>query len=319
MGTICFGIIDRGTNVLQIRPSTLCPLNCIFCSTDAGPKSRNRQTEYIVDLHHIIEWTKELLKIKGRGVEAHIDTVGDPLTYPWLVDLIQSLKDMKEISVISIQTRGYLLNERLIEELEEAGLSRINLSIDALNDELAKKLSGTKFYNVKRIMEMAEYITKNTSIDLLLAPVWVHPLNNGEIEKIIDYAKAISAGKKWPAIGIQKCEFHKFGRRTKEIKYMTWYEFYKRLRALERIKGMKLILKPSDFGIEPRRSIKSEFRIGEKIKVRIIGPGWFKGEKLAVTHDNKWCLTVIGDVEEENIIIKLIRVKDNILIGVPII
>ncbi|MEM0286530.1 MAG: radical SAM protein, partial [Candidatus Methanomethyliaceae archaeon] len=140
MGTVYFGIIDRGTNVLQIRPSTSCPLNCIFCSTDAGPKSKNRQTEYIVDLDILIKWIREIVKIKGMGIEAHIDTVGDPLTYPWLIDLIQNLKELREISIISIQTHGYLLNERIIEELEAAGLSRINLSIDALDEDLAKIL-----------------------------------------------------------------------------------------------------------------------------------------------------------------------------------
>ncbi|MEM1739559.1 MAG: radical SAM protein, partial [Candidatus Methanomethylicaceae archaeon] len=193
MGTVYFGIIDRGTNVLQIRPSTSCPLNCIFCSTDAGPKSKNRQTEYIVDLDILIKWIREIVKIKGMGIEAHIDTVGDPLTYPWLIDLIQNLKELREISIISIQTHGYLLNERTIEELEAAGLSRINLSIDALDEDLAKKLSGSDYYNIKRIMEIAEYITKNTSMDLLIAPVWVHPLNDKEIEKIIDFAKKIGA------------------------------------------------------------------------------------------------------------------------------
>ncbi|MEM1573359.1 MAG: radical SAM protein [Candidatus Methanomethylicaceae archaeon] len=318
MGTVYFGIIDRGTNVLQIRPSTSCPLNCIFCSTDAGPKSKNRQTEYIVDLDILIKWIREIVKIKGMGIEAHIDTVGDPLTYPWLIDLIQNLKELREISIISIQTHGYLLNERTIEELEAAGLSRINLSIDALDEDLAKKLSGSDYYNIKRIMEIAEYITKNTSMDLLIAPVWVHPLNDKEIEKIIDFAKKIGAGKKWPALGIQKCEFHKFGRRTKEIKYMTWYEFYNRLRELEIKTKMKLILKPSDFGIEPRKRIKNEFKKGEKIKVKVIGPGWFKGESLAITQNGKWCLTIIGEVEEDNVIVRLVRVKDNILIGIPI-
>ena len=42
IGCIAFGLIDRGTNLIQIRPFTGCPLSCIFCSVDAGPRSRNR-------------------------------------------------------------------------------------------------------------------------------------------------------------------------------------------------------------------------------------------------------------------------------------
>jgi uncharacterized Fe-S cluster-containing radical SAM superfamily enzyme len=320
IGTVCFGIIDRGTNVIQIRPTTLCPLNCIFCSTDAGPNSRKRQSEYLVELDHLLEWIKYIVKIKEKNIEAHIDTVGDPLTYPYLIDLIQNLREFKEINVISIQTHGYILNEKIINEFDSIGLSRINLSIDALDSILAKKLSGTENYNVERIIELAEYITKNTRIDLLIAPVWVHPINDNEIEKIIDFAKRIGAGKKWPPLGIQKCEFHKYGRRTKEMKYMTWYEFYKRLRELELKKNMKLILKPSDFGIFHTKSIKSKFKVGEKIKVKVVGPGWFKGEKLAITNDGNWSITVIGNnlQEGENITVRLLRVKDNIFIAKPI-
>ena len=78
LGCIAFGIIDRGTNLLQIRPISTCPLSCIFCSTDAGPKSRIRQSEYIVPLDYIVEEFKRIVKFKGAfRIEAHIDTVGD--------------------------------------------------------------------------------------------------------------------------------------------------------------------------------------------------------------------------------------------------
>ncbi|MBT4440771.1 hypothetical protein HOC98_01565, partial [archaeon] len=40
MGCIAFGIIDRGTNLLQVRATSMCNLNCVFCSTDSGPFSQ---------------------------------------------------------------------------------------------------------------------------------------------------------------------------------------------------------------------------------------------------------------------------------------
>ena len=317
VGSVYFGIIDRGTNVLQIRPTTCCPLSCIFCSTDAGPKSKRRKAEYLIELDHMLEWTRYLVKIKGYGVEAHIDTVGDPLTYPKIADLVQNIKELKEVKTISMQTHGQLLSEKLIHDLDQAGLSRINLSIDALDPLLAKKLAGTEDYDVNRVIELAKYITENTSIDLLIAPVWVHPLNDLEIEKIIRLTKDLGAGKSCPPLGIQKCERHKFGRKVKEVRFMTWYEFYKRLRELELKTGSKLILKASDFGIRSAPSLKNPYRKWEKIQVKVIGPGWFKGESLAVTCDNRWIITVVGaelPVGEE-VSVRLLRVKDNILVA----
>ena len=229
IGCIAFGLIDRGTNTIQVRPTSLCPLSCIFCSTDAGPRSRRRQAEYIVELEYLVDGFRKLVKFKGEyGIEAHIDTVGDPLTYPKIADLVQELRDTKGVEVISMQTHGYLLDEKIINDLSDAGLDRINLSIDALDPELARYISGTPTYNVERIMELAEYITKNTNIDLLIAPVWVLGINDEEIPKIIEFALRIGAGKKWPALGIQKYIPHKRGRKPKGVKPMTWREFYQR-------------------------------------------------------------------------------------------
>ncbi|MBS7634706.1 hypothetical protein KEJ34_04330 [Candidatus Bathyarchaeota archaeon] len=95
IGCIAFDLIDRGTNIIQIRPITTCPLSCIFCSTDAGPKSRCRRTEYIVPLDYLIDWFKSIIAFKGeRGIKAHIDTVGDPITYPKITDMVSSLSQI---------------------------------------------------------------------------------------------------------------------------------------------------------------------------------------------------------------------------------
>ncbi|MFP3179020.1 MAG: radical SAM protein, partial [Thermocladium sp.] len=32
VGSLAFGIIDRGTNVIEVRPTSICSLSCIFCS-----------------------------------------------------------------------------------------------------------------------------------------------------------------------------------------------------------------------------------------------------------------------------------------------
>ena len=36
MGTNYFGLIDRGTNIIEIKPITSCNLGCIYCSVDEG-------------------------------------------------------------------------------------------------------------------------------------------------------------------------------------------------------------------------------------------------------------------------------------------
>jgi len=319
IGCIAFGIIDRGTNVIQVRPTTLCPLSCIFCSTDAGPKSLRRQCEFTVELDYLIQYVQQIVKYKGsKGIEIHIDTVGDPLTYPKIIDLVHKLTDIQGVDIISMQTHGFLLNEKLVDRLEEAGLSRINLSIDALDCKLAKYLSSTEKYDINHILSIAEYIA-NSQIDLLIAPVWIPPFNTSEIPKIIEYAKKIGAGKKWPALGIQKYESHKYGRKPKGSHPITWKKFYEQLDIWEKMFNIKLKLHPKDFNMFKAPKIPITFKKYEKVKVKIVELGLFKGQKIAVAKDR--VITVVNaDMLpiDSKVYVRILRIKDNIFIAEPV-
>jgi uncharacterized Fe-S cluster-containing radical SAM superfamily enzyme len=291
-GCIAFGIIDRGTNVLQVRPISECPLSCVFCSTDAGPRSGRRISEYMVDLEQLLlafEWAASYKEI--NDIEAHIDTVGEPVMYPQLVELVEGLAKNSRVTTVSMQTNGTLLNPKIIDELDKAGLKRINMSIESLEPELAKKLAGTDSYKIEKVLEIAKYIAQNTDIDILIAPVWLPGINDEEILKIIEFTLDIGAGKRWPALGIQKFLPHKYGRKP-VIKAMSWEIFYSRLRQWEELYDIKLVLKPGDFGSFECKAIPRVFKRYEKVKVKVVGPGWMRGEKLAVARDR--VITIVG-------------------------
>jgi len=317
IGCIAFGIIDRGTNILQVRPTTICNLSCIYCSTDAGPKSRYRLTEYVVNLDYLYDWVIEVVRYKGsRGIEIHIDTVGEPTTYPYLADLVQKLSSIKGVDVVSMQSNGTLLDEKRLEDLRDAGLSRLNLSIDTLDSEKAKIIAGTEDYDIEKVKAIAEYVTSINGLDLLIAPVWVPGINDQDIPEIIEYALRIGAGKKWPPLGIQKYEAHKRGRKPSSIKPFSWTRFYRELHRLEKKYGIKLILKPEDFGIHPRPTIPSPFTTGMKIKAEIVASGWLKGEVLAVAKGR--AITVVDASDEligRRAYLRIISCKHNIYLA----
>ncbi|MEM1515323.1 MAG: radical SAM protein [Candidatus Bathyarchaeia archaeon] len=322
LGCIAFGLIDRGTNVIQVRPTTTCPLSCIFCSMDAGPNSRLRQTEYIVPLEYLLETFKRAVAFKGgRGIEAHIDTVGDPITYPKIVDLVFGLSQINGVKVISMQTHGSTLTEKLIDELSDAGLTRINISLDALNPELARKLSGTDWYDPLKVVELMCHITSNTKIDLLIAPVWIPGINDSEIPEIIRLALNLKAGKKYPPLGIQKYLVHKYGRKVRGVKPISWGEFYDRLREWEKKFCVKLILKPEDFGIYKQINMPMPYRRGEIIRVEVVMPGWLKGEWLAVDVNRTRSITLVNAKDTlvgARLKARITSNKDNIFVAEPL-
>ena len=318
IGHLAFGIVDRGTNLLQIRPTSSCPLSCVFCSVDAGPASKRRAVEYVVDLDYLIEWFRWTVGIKGLDeVHAYIDAVGDPLVYPRIVDLVRRLKSLPYVRTVAMETHGALLTRQLAEQLDDAGLDRLNLSLDALDPELAKALSGTPWFDVEKVCEVAEYVASSLRMDLLIAPVWVPGLNDEEIPKIIEYALRIGAGKRWPPLGIQKYEAHKYGRKPEGVKPMSWRDFYDSLHNWELEYGVKLVLKPEDFGIKKTRSVPLAFRRFERVSVRIVGPGWLRGQWLGAARGR--VVTVVGSEGPpplwRRVSVRVLRVKHNIYIA----
>jgi uncharacterized Fe-S cluster-containing radical SAM superfamily enzyme len=312
IGLIQIGIIDRGTNLLQIRSTTLCNLNCIFCSTDAGPFSKYHVTEYIVEPSYLTEWVKEVIKFKG-SIHAFLDSVGENFTHPRFIDIVANISQLENVQSIALETNGVLLDEGKIEELAELKLSRINLSLHSLNDELNKKLTGYENYSTERILELIEFITK-TPIELTLTPVWIPGINDKEIPKLIELAKKIK-NKKFPPIGIQKYEAHKFGRKPKNVEPISWWKFYRKLEDWEKQFKMKLKLNPQDFGIEKQKSLPLAFKKFEKVKVEIAVPGWMENEMIGIAKNR--AITIVNCKANigKRINVKILENKNNIYIA----
>lgn len=316
MGCVAFGLIDRGTNLIQVRPISGCNLNCVFCSVDEGPNSKTRIASFIVDLDYLLDWLRRLVKFKAvKDVEAHVDAAGEPTLYPKFKDLIHGLSSIEEVKVVSLQTNGTILRPKDVADLEAAGLTRVNLSVNAMDENLAKKLSGSGSYDLRAVLSLAEEIA-NSGIDLLLAPVWIPKLNDDEIPKIIDFALKIGCGKEYPPIGIQKYEVHKFGRKVPGVRQQTWFKFYAQLERLEKRKGVKLKLGPRDFGIHKAPKVPLVYRKGEVASIKVECVGWVKGEVIGASRNR--CITVVGGGEEligSSIKAKVTRCGDNIYVA----
>ncbi|MDM7934821.1 MAG: radical SAM protein [Methanothrix sp.] len=316
VGCLYFGVIDRGTNLLQVRPSCRCNLSCPFCSVDAGPNSRTRVTSYEVELEYLLDAVREIARFKGPGVECHIDSPGEPMLYGEIAELIRGLKAIDEVCIVSMQTNGTLLDEERIAELERSGLDRINLSLHAISQKKAVYLAGTESFDVEGVMEAARRIAESR-IDLLIAPVYIPGINDEEIPGIIDFALRIGAGKRWPPLGIQKFERYRLGRSPGNVRAESWWHFYNRtLREWESRFSVRLLLRPQDFGIERRPMIPSAFQRMEKAWVEIVAPGWVRGEMLGVARNR--VVSVVGcPVKRGSARVQIVSNKHNIYVAVP--
>lgn len=309
VGCIAYGCIDRGTNLLQIRPTSLCNLQCVFCSVDAVPYSKIHPVAYEVELNYLMQWVREIVEYKGRGVEANFDSVGEMLTYPNFLQLIEETEKLENISKISMQTNGTLLTEKMIDQLEKLGMSRINLSINSLDEEKAKIFSGTKNYEIKHILNMAEYIAKS-KIELLLAPVYLPGVNDKDIEDIIQLSKKLNA-----RLGIQKYEIYKYGRQYKPAKHINWWKFYKKLEEWEKKYNTKLKLTAQDLNIEKRKRLPLIFEKGERLAVEIKAPGWMVGQMVGVAKNRSISINGCKHNLGDKVKIKILENKNEIYLA----
>ncbi|MHA1395495.1 MAG: radical SAM protein [Promethearchaeota archaeon] len=286
------GIIDRGTNLLEIKPITICNLKCKYCFVRAGDYRNN----FIVDWNYMIEWLKKALEFKPTDdIEVHIAPYGEFLLYPDFVKLIQEIHKLKKVKTISIQTNGLLLNKKKIEKIEIAGVTRLNISFNSMEPKLAERLSGKINYNVKKMIDIFE-IVLNSKMELLIAPIWFFGINDNEIIKIIELAKQYEElGFKWPKfrLGIQNYLIYKTGRKLKNVKERDFKYFYQRLRELEKKYNLKLKLGPHDFNIHPSISINPPVKPHQKIKAHIALPGRTPHEYIGIFNDY-WSVKVLS-------------------------
>ncbi|MBU0628982.1 MAG: radical SAM protein [Nanoarchaeota archaeon] len=304
IGNVGFGLVDRNTNVIEVKPITGCNLKCIYCSVDED----KRPVDFIIEEEYLAEEFKKLALFKETNdIEAHIASQGEPLFYAPLTDLIRNISKIKQVKIISVDTNGTLLTKQKIDELVKAGLTRFNFSINAIDAKIAEKIAGTP-YNIERIKELCRYISTKTN--LIITPVLVPGINNDEIPKIIEFAKELKAD-----IGIQNFLTYKMGRNP--VKPIDFDKFYGLLKAWQDKYKVKLIKSIEDFNIVKTKQLPRPFRKEEVIEAEIVCPGRLHGEMIAAAKERT---ISIPDCYKEKgkVRLKITRTKHNIFIGTPV-
>ncbi|MBT7929105.1 radical SAM protein [Candidatus Peregrinibacteria bacterium] len=302
IGTPSFGIVDKGTNFLEIKPITSCNIDCIYCSVDEGLSSKKTR-DYVIEEEYLFDELKKLVEFKECDeLEVYINPNGEPLLYQPLTKLIQDMHSLKQIKKIHLITNGTLLSKEKIDTLTEAGLTNISLSLSSLNN---KEIMG-KTCNLDHIKEMAEYASKK--LNLTLTPVWIPKVNDEEIDKIVQFSKEINV-----KIAIQNFLVHKGGRKpTKKEK--SWEEFYEQLQELEKKHDVKLSFQEEQPKIIKTKEYETPFKKNEVLEARIVCPG--RKPKEQIVRAMHRAITVIDSNRNSGKIkMKIVRAAHNILLA----
>jgi cyclic pyranopterin phosphate synthase len=166
---------NRPVSNLRVSLTPKCNLSCIYCHKE-GELSPQAQlsAEEIAEILRVAA-TFEIRSVKFTG--------GEPLLRPDLLEIVRSVPEGMESS---LTTNGTLL-AGLASGLREAGLRRVNVSLDSLNPDTYKKITGTD-----RLADVLEGIT--AAVDAGLTPVKLNMVvlrgvNDAEIDDFLAYVR----------------------------------------------------------------------------------------------------------------------------------
>jgi len=169
-------LIDRfGRQITYLRVSVTdrCNLRCVYCMPPHGVPWQPHES--ILRYEEIVDVIRVAAKEGIREVRL---TGGEPLVRARLPDLIRMIADIPGIEDIALTTNGILLEE-LARPLVEAGLKRINISLDTLKPEKFTRI--TRGGSIDRVWRGLRAAEENGLLPIKLNIVAMRGLNDDEL------------------------------------------------------------------------------------------------------------------------------------------
>ena len=127
---------NRHLNYLRVSITDRCNLKCMYCvPQDLIPRVDHEEVLRYEEILHVIKVAIEL------GVTKVRITGGEPLVRKGVYDFLSELTQLKGLADVSLTTNGVFLKDN-IEKIQSSGISRINVSLDTLNPEKYKQITG---------------------------------------------------------------------------------------------------------------------------------------------------------------------------------
>ncbi|MDR0911772.1 MAG: GTP 3',8-cyclase MoaA [Methanobrevibacter sp.] len=162
---------------LRISLTNRCNLNCLYCHHDGMLPSDDEMT--VDEIYKILKIAKKLgiRKIRYSG--------GEPLLRMDIVQIIEKTASL-DFDDISITTNGILLG-KYAEDLKDAGLKRVNVSFDSLNNEVYHRITSKNLLNYAKegIIRAAEVGLNPVKINMVI----MNDINNNEIKDMFEFSK----------------------------------------------------------------------------------------------------------------------------------
>src|SRR3989338_6855494 len=173
---------NREINYLRVSVTDRCNMRCIYCMPSEG--ILHRQHSQILSFEEIYRIVNIASSI---GVKKIRITGGEPLVRKDLSLFIKNLKCISGLNEIALTTNGVHLKEQAF-SLKEAGLDRVNISLDSLVPE--KFLEITRGGNLEKALEGVEAALSAGLGPVKINVVLLRGFNDSEIASFADFSRS---------------------------------------------------------------------------------------------------------------------------------
>lgn len=168
----------REIRYLRLSVTERCTLRCVYCRREEGicPKAAELSS---VDFLRIAKACVDL------GINRIRLTGGEPLLRKDIVEMVESLSSIAGVDELTMTSNGQMLAEQA-ESLKQAGLTRINVSIDSLDPQKYRKMTGG---DLNAVLAGIDEAVRVGLLPVKLNMVLVKGVNDGEVDDLIALSK----------------------------------------------------------------------------------------------------------------------------------
>ena len=173
-----FDSFGRHINYLRVAVTDRCNLRCIYCMPPGGvPRIPHDEILSYEEIRTVVQAAAKL------GITRIRITGGEPLVRADLSKLVQMLSELEGINEVALTTNGTLLKQYAL-ELKQAGLKRVNVSLDTLKPDRFQRI--TRIGELRDVLDGIE-VARNAGLDpVKINTVVMRGVNDDEV---LDFVK----------------------------------------------------------------------------------------------------------------------------------
>lgn len=170
----------REITYLRLSVTDRCNLRCVYCMAEDMTFLPKHEVLSLEELYEVSAAFVEL------GVKKIRVTGGEPLVRRGIAPFLCDLGQLVGLDELALTTNGILL-EKYMPDLIAAGIKRINVSLDSVDQNTFTKL--TRFNKLDEVMRGLA-TAKEAGLSVRLNAVVLRDVNSASLEPVVDYALA---------------------------------------------------------------------------------------------------------------------------------